>query len=105
MASRIWLGCINPNCKFGVVLWQDVPVWREETPPELAKLPVGTKNREYVEHSMSEGYCVRCERPAVAQEGIATCSEAGCKTRLIGEEDLCPACKEGVLARTNMIRF
>lgn len=62
MSSIITVQCSNhPKCPAAVSLRCNFPLWKENTPPSVAKLPVGIYRKKFVSGFYSERYCMTCQ--------------------------------------------
>lgn len=100
---KIRYQCSNPSCSFKIALWCKVPVWNEDTPENLRKVPVGLINEKYVKGFYSEEFCVRCGKVVEVLEKEKACPECG-GGQFLQTGDACPKCKTGKLAENEDFR-
>ena len=94
MAFHAIYRCTNPSCTFSVRLWEELPEWKADTPPGLAKLPVCKANEQYVARYTNEGYCTACNQMVeVGSESV--CSNCNAKGQFLEAGSSCPECEEG----------
>ena len=60
MTAVIKYSCSNEECDFNVSLNNNMPVWTDDCPNELRKLPVSSSRLKYVTAYDNEEYCLRC---------------------------------------------
>ena len=118
------LKCINKDCRFKARLSKNIPIWANDTPEHLRKIPVLSINKKYVSGYYNCEYCVGCSSvvsvniensPLVHRSIFATirfwifrtttiiskpntivmCPECSAGNAFLTEDAICPACKTG----------
>ncbi len=90
--NSLILRCENLSCNFRVRLVQDVPEWKPDTPPNLAKVPVGQANEQYVARYTSERYCAGCGQVVEMMENDTKCPRCGEIGSFLESGDQCSKC-------------
>ncbi len=62
--------CTNEDCDFELRLNKNFPVWKEDTPQEYRKIPVGSARQKYLQASKSEYFCKHCKTVVAVVEPI-----------------------------------
>lgn len=87
--------CSNNVCDFSVRLLKSLPVWKPNTPPNLANVPVGGVNEACVARYADQRLCASCGKTVEAgMESCATCAEG---ETFLETGDMCPKCKRGTI--------
>lgn len=95
MAFRIRYKCSDEKCGYTVGLAVFFPIWREDTPPNLAKVPVGVINKAYVAGYYNEKVCLACRETVPVVQGETKCSECGAERQFMEVGGDCPRCGIG----------
>lgn len=95
MAFRIRYRCSDEKCDYTVGLATLSPIWRENTPPNLAKVPVGVINEAYVAGYYDEKECLMCHKTVQVTQGETKCPECGTDGQFMEIGDACPRCGVG----------
>ena len=97
MSSVVQLNCNNEACDFEVTLSNGSPVWREDTPKELRKVPVMSINKKYVIEKVSDKLCTNCGVVVSVQDTTYVCPSCAGTHSFLKENDICPNCNSGVV--------
>lgn len=95
MAFRIRYKCSNGKCGYTVGLATLFPVWKENTPPNLAKVPVGVINEAYVAGYYDERVCLVCHKTVPVVQGETKCPECATEGQFVEIGAVCPRCGVG----------
>ncbi len=97
MAFRIKYKCSNEKCEYAVGLATLFPIWKEGTPPNLAKVPVGVINKAHVAGYYDERVCLMCHKTVPVMQGATKCPECGSE-QFMEAGSVCPRCDVGEIA-------
>lgn len=95
MAFRIRYKCSDEKCRYTVGLATLFPIWRKDTPANLAKVPVGVINKAYVGGYYDEKVCLVCHKTVPVAQGETKCPECGAKEQFMEIGGVCPSCGVG----------
>ena len=97
MSSIINYRCSNPTCSLEVSLRVNFPVWREDTPNEYMKVPIGTYNEQYVLGYKNQTVCWACHSIVDVLDGSNVCPDCGGRDKILGEGTPCGKCCVGTV--------
>jgi len=80
------------------------PTWKEDTPPNLAKVPVGVINEAYVMGYYDERVCLVCHKTVPVMQGTTKCPECGSDERFMEVGVACPRCGVGEITEDSRSR-
>lgn len=95
MSSIISYKCSNPECSLNVSLRVNFPVWSDDVPCELMKVPIGSHNEKYVLGYKSQSVCWRCNKIVDVPEESNLCLDCGTGDMLLEEGVSCLKCNVG----------
>lgn len=70
MSATLTYICSNKDCDFELRLSKNFPIWKEDTPKEYRKIPVGSARQKYLKGRRSEYYCNHCKTVVAVSEPI-----------------------------------
>lgn len=97
MSSIITYVCSNSECSLNVSLRVNFPIWRDDVPRELMKVPIGSNNEEYVTGYKSQTVCWSCHKIVDVVEGTDLCPDCGTGDKLLVEGKPCLKCHNGTV--------
>ena len=95
MAFRIRFKCSDEKCGYTVGLSVLFPILKPETPPNLAKVPVGVINKAYVAGYYDERVCLACHKTVPVVQGKTKCPDCGVDGQFMEVGAACPRCGIG----------
>jgi hypothetical protein len=95
MAFRIRYRCSDEKCGYAVGLATLFPTWKEDTPPSLAKVPVGVINQPYVASYYDERVCLACRKTVQVEQDETKCPECAVEGQFMEVGVVCPRCDIG----------
>lgn len=124
------LKCTNKDCRFKARLSKNVPIWADDTPEHLRKIPVLSINKKYVSGYYDCEYCVGCSSVVSVNTGnsllmrhsifstiwfwilhpttiiskpnmVVICPECSAENAFLKEDSRCPDCKTGKVYHDN----
>jgi len=95
MSSIISYKCSNPGCSLNVSLRVNFPVWRDDAPMELMKVPIVSNNEQYVTGYKSQTVCWACHKIVDVSEETNLCPDCGTGEKLLAEGVPCLKCNIG----------
>lgn len=97
MSSIIAYKCSNAECSLSVSLHVNFPVWRDDTPAVLMRVPIMSHNEKYVIGSTSQSVCWGCNKIVDVKKGEDFCPNCGTAENLLGEGKPCLKCHNGIV--------
>ena len=101
MSSIINYKCSNEDCSLGVSLRINFPIWQDDTPMEMMKVPVMLHNKSYVLGYKSQSVCWGCNKIVDVLKDTNLCPDCGTSDKLLAEGMLCLKCDIGTVVVDN----
>ena len=89
--------CNNPKCDFETELQTSSPIWRDDTPEELRKVPISINAKQYVIGSKNQKFCTKCNDRLYIKENENTCANCHQENTFLNEGGQCPKCHNGIV--------
>lgn len=123
MSAIINYKCSNPACSLNVRIYVNFPIWSDDAPMGIRKVPVGLYNEKYVLGYTSQEACLSCKKivdiPRVKKQEHRPhhwwhtknkdtkiqqekeCSNCHTKDNFLEEGKLCTKCESGIVEVNN----